>query len=168
MAWNKSSVGHLIRVLPELTLTLIPVADTVLAPPPDTAGLLSLSTLQAARLFSLRSRPHRELPPIDLPPFFDPGKVRPLILVERPVSACRHDDGARLMRYVIWAKSPDTGPIQGEGTWVVEAADIHEAAALIQQTIQSEMWSGGTTWTVRPWTPHDSGVEGQMRIAKTA
>jgi len=72
------------------------------------------------------------------------------------------------MRYVIWAKSPDTGPIQGEGTWIVEAADIHEAAALIQQAIPFDMWPEGSTWTLRPWTSDDSDVQGQMRLAKTA
>jgi len=94
--------------------------------------------------------------------------LRPLqsditILMER--SACRHDDESMLMRYLIWAKSPDTEPIQAEGTWVVEAAHPHQAVELLQQPIHFEMWPQGSAWTVKPWTPDASDVEGRMRFA---
>jgi len=72
------------------------------------------------------------------------------------------------MRYVIWARSPDTGPIQGEGTWVLDAADAEEAVRLLQQAIQFEVWPQGSTWMVRPWTMDDGDVESRMRLAKTA
>jgi hypothetical protein len=50
------------------------------------------------------------------------------------------------MKYVVKLKSASTAPIQGEGTWVVEAADRVEAMALMEQTISS--WPKGATWTI--------------------
>jgi len=57
------------------------------------------------------------------------------------------------MRYVIWAKSPDSAPFRHEGRWVVEASSREEAARLMETQIK--LWPKDSTWTIRPWTADD-------------